>query len=181
MLKTRLYDKFMTKSRDKMKNKIIKYFKEIVLFFIVITIFANILSFYRSTELLKKPLDLFSISTINDNIISSDKKPVLIHFWATWCPICKVEASNIQTISESFNVITVAVKSGDDNEIDKYLNKNSFNFKVINDLDGLIASKYRVSIFPTTIIYDNDGNEVFSEVGYTSTLGLWLRMLWASY
>ncbi|MBE0514471.1 hypothetical protein [Sulfurimonas sp.] len=40
----------------------------------------------------------------------------------------------------------------------------------------LITQRYGVSVFPTTIIYDKDGNEAFSEVGYTTTIGLWLRM-----
>ncbi|MGE4420379.1 MAG: redoxin family protein [Sulfurimonas sp.] len=163
-----------------MKNKIIYYFKEIVLFIVVMTIFANILSLYRSQELNKDKLNISTFELLNSSFYTLSKnEPLLIHFWATWCPTCKAEASNIQTISQKYNVITVALKSGSDEELEEYLKNRNFNFKVVNDYDGSITQKFNVAIFPTTIIYDKKGNVIFSEVGYTSTFGLWIRMWWA--
>ncbi len=162
---------------DFMKHKLTKYLKEALLFIVVMTIFANILSFYRSSDLNKEPLNLKEV-TLLGNIIYEvpQNEPILIHFWASWCPTCKVEAQNIETISKSFNVLTIALKSGSDKEINEYLKSRNLTFKVVNDSSGEITGRYSVSVFPTTIIYDKEGNEVFSEVGYTSTLGLWLRM-----
>ena len=154
-----------------MKEKIKKYIKEIILFSIVMLVFANGVSLYRSMDLNKEPFPL--------NYTLSKDKPILVHFWATWCPVCKAEAGNIQTISENFQVITIAVKSGSDEEIQEYLKGRDLNFKFINDEDGYLAQKFGINIYPTTIIYDKDKNVVFSDVGYTSTWGLWLRMLWA--
>lgn len=162
-----------------MKSKIIHYLKEIVFFIIIMTLFANILSLYRSQELNKNKLHITTFELLNSSLYDLPKnEPVLIHFWATWCPTCKAEASNIQTISKKYNVITIALKSGSNEEIDKYLKERNFDFKVVNDYNGSITEKFNVAIFPTTIIYDKSGNETFSEVGYTSTFGLWLRMWW---
>ena len=154
-----------------MKNKIKKYIKEILVFSITITIFANGVSLYRSMDLNKSPLPL-SIHVEQD-------KPIMIHFWATWCPVCKAEADNIQRVSENYQVITIAVKSGSDEEIQTYLDERDLNFKVINDKEGLLAQKFGVSIYPTTFIYDKNKEMVFSDVGYTSTWGLYLRMWYA--
>ena len=156
-----------------MKEKLNKYLKEIVLFTLVMVIFSNGLSLYRSLDLNKEPLAL--------NYATDKDKPVLVHFWAVWCPICKIEAPNIQTMSENFEVITIAVKSGSDEKIQEYLNNQNLDFKFINDEDGYLAQKYGISVYPTTIIYDKNRDVVFSDVGYTSTWGLWLRMLWASF
>ncbi len=165
-----------------MKNKIIKYIKEIAVFFILMAIFANILSLYRSNNLNKEALNISNVSLLHDSSYSLPKnEPILIHFWATWCPTCKAEAPNIQTISENYNVLTIALKSGSDTEIEEYLKSRGLNFKVVNDIDGTITEKFAISIFPTTIIYDKEGKVVFSDVGYTSTLGLWLRMWWANH
>lgn len=164
-----------------MKSKIRHYIKEVVVFFIVMTIFANIISLYKSSDLNKEELSISAITLMNGTEYKLDKqKPIMIHFWATWCPTCSLEASNIQTISESYEVITIAVKS-DESEIQKYLKDNNLNFNVVNDENALLARKFNIAAYPTTFIYDKDKKLVFSEVGYTSTLGLWLRMLWIGF
>ena len=103
-------------------------------------------------------------------------KPVLIHFWATWCPTCKIEASNIQSISKNYEVLSIAVNSGEDTKIKEYMSKNNFDFKVYNDESGFFAKEFNIAVYPTTFIYDKEKNLIFSEVGFTSTLGLYFRM-----
>ena len=179
--------KFLTKSILSldiialMKNRIKKYTKEIIVFAILIFIMSNIISFYRSTNLSKAPLMLSSIELINDESYTIDtSKPIMVHFWATWCPVCKVEAPNIQKISENFQVITIATQSGSDEQIKKYQKEHEVDFMVINDKDGSLTKSAGVSVFPTTIIYDKTQKIVFSDVGYTSTWSLWLKMFWAN-
>jgi thiol-disulfide isomerase/thioredoxin len=126
-------------------------------------------------------LNFNTIKTLESKTYTIDNsKPILIHFWATWCPVCKTEASNIQTLSKRYQVITIAVKSGSNKEINNYLQEHHLNFKVYNDNDSNLSRKFNVNVFPTTFIYDKNKNLVFSEVGYTSTLGLYMRMLWSS-
>jgi len=161
-------------------KKIKHYIKEILFFLITMTILANVMSIYRSQDLTKAPLAVDSFKLIDDTTyIIPKNKPILIHFWATWCPTCKLEASNINFLSNYFNVVTIAVKSGNDEEIQDYLNEHNYNFKVVSDINGEISSRYKIAGFPTTFIYDKNKNLMFSEVGYTSTFGLWLRILWA--
>ena len=163
-----------------MREKIKHYIKEITLFFVVMTILANALSFYKSGELNKEPLALNSVTLMDNQEYSlSHNKPVLVHFWAVWCPTCKLESANIQSISKDFEVLTIAVKSGSDEEIQNFLDENELSFKVFNDNEGVYAQKFNISAYPTTFIYDKNKNLVFSEVGYTSTWGLYLRMWWA--
>jgi len=163
-----------------MKEKIKKYLKEIITFFIFITILANIISLYKSSDLNKEPLNNINITLLNSQEYKyPNNKPILIHFWATWCPTCKMEASNIQSISENFEVLTIAVNSGNNSEIQKYMDEHNLNYKVYNDNNGFFAKEFRIAAYPTTFIYDKNKNLVFSEVGFTSTWGLWLRMWWA--
>ncbi len=163
-----------------MKEKIKRYIKEIVIFLVIITVLTNIISIYKSIELNKQPLNMNETTLIdNEKYIFTRDKPVLIHFWASWCPTCKLEASNIDFISKKFEVVTIAVKSGSDDEVKEFLAANNLTFNVANDESGFFAKKFNISVFPTTLIYDKDRNLIFSEVGYTSTVGLYLRMLWA--
>jgi len=155
-----------------MKNKLLKYTKELIGLIITVTIFANGVSLYKSSTLNKNPLPPALHVEIN--------KPVMIHFWATWCPVCKTEIDNIQRVSKNYQVITIVVKSGTDEEIQNYLNKRNLDFKVINDKDALLAQQFGVTVYPTTFIYNQNKELVFSDVGYTSSIGLYLRMWWAS-
>lgn len=162
-----------------MKQKILSWIKELLLAIVIIALVLNIVSFLKKPELASTHLPHFEFTTTTQKKVTSQNyrgKPLLIHFWATWCPACKLEASNIETLSKNYQVITVAIDSGIDDEINEYLKKRELSFDVINDNEGRFASQFSVASFPTTFIYDRDGEIKFSEVGYTSTLGLRLRM-----
>jgi len=60
------------------------------------------------------------------------------------------------------------------------MKEKNLDFRVVNDKSAFIANEFKIAAYPTTFIYDKDKNLVFSEVGFTSTLGLWLRMWWAN-
>lgn len=165
-----------------MKDKLKYYIKEIIVFTAALTIIANAVSYYRSGDINKESLEFNSVILLNGVEYSIPKnKPVVIHFWATWCPTCKVEAANIQRLSKDYEVLTIAVNSKDDKYIKEYLKKQDLNFKTLNDKNGYYASKFNIEVFPTTLIYNKNKELVFSEVGFTSTLGLYLRMFFVNY
>lgn len=164
------------------KEKLKRIFKEMLFTLLALFLVMNVLSYIRAPKLSTQTLMPLTRGLIDNSTFSTrdlQKKPLLIHFWATWCPTCKLEAGNIQTISNYFDVITIAVKSGTNSEISQYMKTNHFDFKVINDADGELSSHYAVSAFPTTFIYNAQGNLEFTEVGYSSIIGLYLRMWWA--
>ncbi len=167
---------------NKWRTKLKSWAKELVVTALLVFIIANAISLFRAPDLKERNLPEINTLLINEELFSTldyKGKPLLIHFWATWCPTCKLEAGNIQTLSENYDVLTIAVKSGEDGKINAYLKEHELNFKVINDQDGILSSQFSVSAFPTTFIYDKEGKLSFTEVGYTSTWGLWLRMWWA--
>jgi thiol-disulfide isomerase/thioredoxin len=164
-----------------MKQKIKKYLIEFIKLVVIIAIVLNIVSFYKSQSLNKEKLTISNFELLDNNLyIPPTDKPILVHFWTTWCPICTVEAPNIDFISEHFEVITIVVQANSQKEIEEYMQKHSLNFKVVDDHDGAFAKHFEISVYPTTFIYNKDKSLSMSEVGYTSTLGLYLRMLWAS-
>lgn len=160
-----------------MKKRIKKYLKEIIVFIVILGIAMNAISYYRSLDLNKDKLQIETFKLIDDSDYTiKTNKPLIIHFWATWCPTCKFEAPNIEKISKDYEVVTIAVQSGTKSEIKEYLKDNNLSFKVVNDKDGLFSSKFNIKVFPTTLIYGKDQNLEFSEVGYTTTIGLYSRM-----
>ena len=157
--------------------KIKSWIKEIATGIVLIILFANIIGYIRQPEPVSTQLPEATVSLIDGNSYRLHRgKPVVIHFWAVWCRVCKVEASNIEKLSEKYDVLTIAVNSGEDGKIRDYMQKYDLHFKVLNDKEGKWASRFNVEMFPTTFMYDAKGELGFAEVGYTTTAGLLARM-----
>ncbi|MDD2451773.1 protein disulfide oxidoreductase [Sulfurovum sp.] len=158
-----------------MKLNIKKLLKEILLFVVMLFVVSNILSYLRSPELQNSSLPGIEATLIDGSAFNSreaEGKPLVVHFWATWCPVCKAEASNIQALSEEYEVLSIAVNSGSEDALRRYMQQNGYRFRVLNDAEGQWAGRFNVEVFPTTFIFDGKGELKFTEVGYTTTLGL---------
>ncbi len=103
-------------------------------------------------------------------------RPVLVHFWATWCPICRAEQGSIDALARTAPVITVAMQSGDRAAVARHLRKEALHFPVLNDPDGVLAAQWGVRAVPASFIVDGAGQIRFVEVGYTTGAGLRLRL-----
>jgi len=156
--------------------------KEFVWMAVLIFVMANVISYLKKPDIQSEQLPQINERLIDGKVFSTDAlegKPLLVHFWATWCPTCKAEAGNIETLSKHFDVLSIAVKSGSDADLRAYMNERELTFNVLNDTQRTYADAFAVDAFPTTYIFDGNGKLVFTEVGYTSTIGLYLRMWWA--
>ncbi|MCH9814287.1 MAG: protein disulfide oxidoreductase [Epsilonproteobacteria bacterium] len=162
-----------------MQKKVLGWVKEIAVALILMTLLLNLISFLKKPELPSTILPHFELLSTTGKAISSESysgKPLIVHIWATWCPTCKLEASTIESLSKKYQVITVAVNSGSDDEINLFMQEHDLTYDVINDTEGRFAQKFAVNSFPTTFIYDSEEEVKFTEVGYTSILGLKFRM-----
>ncbi|RLA70719.1 MAG: protein disulfide oxidoreductase [Epsilonproteobacteria bacterium] len=153
--------------------------KEILIVIVLMFILSNIMSYLRKPDLDSSQLPKIELQLLDGSIFTVPKdQPILIHFWALWCPTCKLEASNIEAVSKKYKVLSIAVDSGSDTKVKEYMQEQNLSFKVFNDRDGTWAKQFKVEMYPTTFIYDSQGQLRFSEVGYTSTAGLLARFEW---
>ena len=102
-------------------------------------------------------------------------KPLFVHFWAEWCPICSLQEGSIQSLSGDYEMVTVAMSSGDDEAVRAHMRERGLSYKVINDESGQIAQEWGVQAVPATFIIDAAGEIRFVEMGYSSRFGLILR------
>jgi thiol-disulfide isomerase/thioredoxin len=106
-------------------------------------------------------------------------RPVLVHFWATWCPVCRAEQGSITDIAQETEVISIAMQSGTAKEVAAYVQEQGIAFPVLNDADGSLSAAWGVHAVPASFIIAPDGQIQFVEVGYTTGVGLRLRLWWA--
>ncbi|MCK9202316.1 MAG: protein disulfide oxidoreductase [Gallionella sp.] len=112
----------------------------------------------------------------------SPQRPVLVHFWATWCPVCSAEQGSIQSIAQGdYEVVTVAMQSGSPADVARHMAEQRLDFPVLNDADGRISAAWGVHAVPASFIVDRDGQIRFVEIGYTTEIGLRLRLWLAGW
>jgi len=151
--------------------------KELLMGAVAILILSNIISYIRQPELSSNMLSHIEAKLLNGTDYRVNKsKPLVLHFWATWCSTCKLEIGNFEYISKEYEVLTIAVNSGDNKKLKSYLKEKGFTFPVVNDSRGEWAKRFKIEVYPTTFIYDGNGELRFTEVGYTTTAGLLARL-----
>jgi thiol-disulfide isomerase/thioredoxin len=160
-------------NRDKIKG----FVKETLTTILLIIVVSSVISYIRAPSLPSDKLPRIDVRLIDGHRFTPSKgQPVVLHFWGTWCSVCKMEASNIDFLSKHFNVLTIAVNSGKKQDVKAFMAQHHLTYPVLNDPNGRWAAGFKISAFPTTFIYDGNGRLRFTEVGYTTTFGLFARL-----
>ncbi len=103
-------------------------------------------------------------------------KPLLVHFWATWCPACRLEQGAVDALADKHQVLTVAMQSGDAAALSAYLEGQGVSFPVHVDEQGELAARWGVTGLPTSFVIDGAGQIRHVTAGFTTGLGLRLRL-----
>lgn len=105
---------------------------------------------------------------------------LLIYFWADWCGVCKATSGTINNINADWPIITVAMQSGAAENVAETMRQRQYDWPTIADPASSIFRKYGFPGVPAFVIVGPDGNVSSTSIGYTSEIGLRLRLWWAS-
>lgn len=117
-------------------------------------------------------------STLNAWRAEHPGQPVALHVWAEWCPICRAEEHSVTRVSRDWPVLTVAMQSGQVDAVARLLAKRELPWATAIDPRGALAQTLGFRAVPAFVVVDADGRLRNASVGYTSEIGMRLRLWW---
>ena len=119
--------------------------------------------------------DAQTLTTLDGERVSlaqlSHERPLLVYFWASWCGVCRFTTPDVARLQAAGgNVLTVALRSGDDTRVKHWLARKRLALPVVNDPDGTLSAQWQIGVTPTFVVV-SQGKVVQSTTGWTSYWG----------
>ena len=116
----------------------------------------------------------FDITLTNGKTLKSEGlkgKPLVLFFYANWCPCSHNSAPLIQKAYEEYmesdiNFMSIGIQDGE-RDLKDFVKRHGFTFYTGTDTSGKISDAFGVITTPTTIIIDKDwkiGNLIVGKV-----------------
>jgi len=87
-------------------------------------------------------------------------RPVLLNFWATWCPPCRAEMPDLERFHREYGekIVLLGVNWNDDpKEARSFLEAYGITYLNAIDRDGKVFVRYRLTAIPTSFWIDERG------------------------
>ncbi|MFM1648741.1 protein disulfide oxidoreductase [Aeromonas salmonicida] len=170
-------------AKPSLPHRLRRWGKEALWLLLFGVVISTALDFWRSPALPEgNPLPTLTLQdgTTADLQAISRERPLLVYYWASWCAVCRFTTPTVEQLwQDGENVLTVALRSGNTQQLSKGMGKKGLTFPTHNDERGELAARWQVSVTPSFLIVKN-GKVVSTTTGWSSGLGLKLRLAWAS-
>lgn len=104
----------------------------------------------------------YSLSTLRG-------RPVIVNFWATWCPPCREEMPSMQRAWEQLQVegvMMLAINVGESADtVFQFTANYPVEFPLLLDQDSAVLGQWPVSGLPVTFVIDAEGRIAYRAIG----------------
>jgi peroxiredoxin len=87
-------------------------------------------------------------------------KIVLVNFWATWCPPCRKEMPDMESLYRRFGprgLVILAISDEESGKVEKFLAERKFSYPVLLDPGRKVNELFAVEGIPKSFLYDREG------------------------
>lgn len=112
-----------------------------------------------------KAAPAFELTTLTGDTVSDHRlrgKVVLVNFWATWCPPCRVEMPGFQAVYDAkkdagFVVLGVSTDAMGPEPVERFLEERAITYPVAMATTAVIQSFGGANVLPTSFLLDREG------------------------
>lgn len=126
----------------------------------------------------------FTLTTLDGQTVTLSElrgKIVLLNFWATWCPPCRIEMPEFEDVANtrSDEIVIVAVNLMEGPElVQPFVDELGLTFTIAMDPNGDVNQRYQVTGYPTSYIIDAEGMVSIVHVGptFAAQIDEWIEL-----
>jgi peroxiredoxin len=94
-------------------------------------------------------------------------KVVVLNFWATWCPPCRKEMPDLETLYQQFKdqgLVILAISDEDAGKVKPFIAQQKVTYPVLLDPGRKVNELFQIEGIPKTFVYDRHGKLVAQSI-----------------
>jgi peroxiredoxin len=94
-------------------------------------------------------------------------KVVVLNFWATWCPPCRKEMPDLETLYQQFKnqgLVILAISDEDAGKIKPFIAERRVTYPILLDPGRKVNELFQIEGIPKTFVYDRNGKLVAQSI-----------------
>jgi len=139
-------------------------------FILILSYLSGILVSAEAAKIKTEAID-FTLEDLEGNKVSLKDfkgRPVLLFFWATWCPHCQRLTPQLIDLKQKFKdndleILAIDFKE-DKDKLKRFAQKQGINYKILLDKRGDVSGLYNIVGIPLVILVDRKGIIQFIDV-----------------
>ena len=94
-------------------------------------------------------------------------KVVVLNFWATWCPPCRKEMPDLETLYQQFKnqgLVILAISDEDAGKVKPFITQQKVTYPILLDPQRKVNELFQIEGIPKTFVYDRNGKLVAQSI-----------------
>lgn len=120
------------------------------------------------------PAPDFEVTTLDGDTLrlaDLEGQVVLLNFWATWCPPCRLEMPGFQDVWEEYRdqgvvIIGLSVDRGDRSQVERWVRQREITYPIAFPTGAVVRAYGGANVLPTSLLINREGRIVRRVEGF---------------